>query len=219
MHCFATILTVPVGIENHTRVCGRQIDSHSSRPGTQQHDKGGLAAIPGGILKPINGRLPLLARDASVDALKRKIAVVQIILQNVQHDFELGKNENSMAVFLEARQGLVQQDELSGSVGDKVTLLDLSLFLFPHVFFDAIQQKQVVAALAELHGQIVETGPVQGLFLVLVQKSHILFVEGPVILFLRQSQLDLDERLLFRGDTFLYIFFESAKYIWTNVFM
>mmetsp|Transcript_42325 Transcript_42325/g.99299 ORF Transcript_42325/g.99299 Transcript_42325/m.99299 type:complete len:216 (-) Transcript_42325:679-1326(-) len=74
----------------------------------------------------------------------------------------------------------------------------------------------MVAALAQLHGQIVETGTVDGLPAPLVQKLIVFFVQGPIVLFLHGGELNFDDGLFLGWHGSFDVFLEPSQHVGSN---
>lgn len=61
------VLRVPVRVKDDAGICSRQVDSQTSCPGAQQKHK----AVRVGFAEPVDGSLPQVSTDATVDTFVR----------------------------------------------------------------------------------------------------------------------------------------------------
>ena len=75
----------------------------------------------------------------------------------------------------------------------------------------------MVATLSQLHGQVVQARAIQGLAFVFVEKLDVAFIQGAVVLLLRQGEFHLNDGFLFGRDTLFDVLLETSKNIGSNL--
>jgi len=86
------VLGIPVGIEDDDCVSGGQIDTETA--GSCGKEKAEILGSFG--IKVLQCFSPELALNASVESLKRKMAELEVLANQIQHADHLRKDENAM---------------------------------------------------------------------------------------------------------------------------
>mmetsp|Transcript_1799 Transcript_1799/g.3413 ORF Transcript_1799/g.3413 Transcript_1799/m.3413 type:complete len:275 (-) Transcript_1799:852-1676(-) len=164
------ILRIPIRVKYDTSVSSGKVNTHTARTRGQQHDERLLSPILGILgLESINRRLTLHPGNGTVDPFDLKGAEVEIILDDVQHDFELAEEQNAMTIRLQPRKQLVQQYKLPRSFHQLLNRI-LIRILCPHLRLHPRQQERMIATLPQLHCQVINARSVQRPLLVAMQK-------------------------------------------------
>lgn len=108
--CDVSVLT-----EDDDRVCDLQVDSDTSRLGGQQEDE------PVGSRRgeSVDGSLARIARDAAVEALVGHAHVDDEVLEQVEDLGELREDQTAVALRLQTREKLAEEDEFAARLDEQ----------------------------------------------------------------------------------------------------
>ena len=230
-HRLQVVLRVPVAVVDDGGVGGGEGDAHPAGARGEQVDKARPVAV-----EAVDARLPVRLARAPVQALELVRHLVQVVLQQVQHDGELREDQNLLALALELGQELgdeghlprradqeLQGRRLGGGRGrrrepffDRQSFRSLRgsrerlAFLLAVVALQTVAQERVVAHLAQLHAQVAQLRHVLRLG-TLKKHVHLLLVDGAVVVALLGGELDPHHDLLLRGDG-LHVLLHAAEH-------
>lgn len=108
------LLRVPVAVEEDDGVRAREVDALAARAGAQQEQAHGRLRVEVADLLP-----SLVLRDAAVDPAHRPVVQEgSPVVQDVERGFELGEDEDFVAVGEEVGDEAVEHEEFAGG-GDE----------------------------------------------------------------------------------------------------
>mmetsp|Transcript_22778 Transcript_22778/g.67502 ORF Transcript_22778/g.67502 Transcript_22778/m.67502 type:complete len:715 (+) Transcript_22778:982-3126(+) len=149
VHRLQVGLRVPVAVVDDDRVGRLQVDAEPARARGEEEEE----AVRVGLVEGVNHLLPLRPTRRPVDAAIVKAILVPVgavVLEDVEHARHLREDEDAGALRLEPHEQLVEQRHLAG-VGHEVVAKRRQ-----RLVLDALEEVRVVAALAQLHEQVVE---------------------------------------------------------------
>mmetsp|Transcript_16565 Transcript_16565/g.57911 ORF Transcript_16565/g.57911 Transcript_16565/m.57911 type:complete len:886 (+) Transcript_16565:420-3077(+) len=208
IHGLQVHLRVPVAVVEDDDVGRGEVDAEpAGARGQQEHEAVALV-----LRVAVDGLLPQVARDGTVQALVHVAAEAQVLLERVEHLDELREDEHAVALRLELRQQLVQQHELAGALDEAHRALLLRLERDGVHLLHARDQVRVVAALAQLHDDVHQRRRVLG-GRARHQHARVLLVDGAVVLLLDRRQLHLDDGLLLGRQARLHVLLQAPQQV------
>ena len=188
------VLRVPVGVVDDDGVGRRQVDADAARARAEEEEEGGRAFRT----EAVDGLLPFVTGDRAIEPLVLEAAQLDVLLDEVQEHRELREDEDAVALLLQVRQQLVQEEHLAGGgdeVGEPCGVIGIVEALGLH---DALDQERMVAAVAQLHRDVVERGPRAARLGATQQHRAVALEDGAVAALLEVGDLHADHRLLHR---------------------
>ena len=113
-HRLEIVLWVPVRVVDDGGVRGGEGDPHAARAGGEEVDESAIRGV-----EPIDASLAIRLRGGPVESLKLKVHHVEIILEDVEDDGELGKDERLLALGFELGKKLGHEHHLAGGGGEE----------------------------------------------------------------------------------------------------
>ena len=113
-HRLEIVLRVPVRVVDDGGVRGGEGDPHAARAGGEEVDESAIRGV-----EPIDASLAIRLRGGPVESLKLKVHHVEIILEDVEDDGELGKDEHLLALGFELGKKLGHEHHLAGGGGEE----------------------------------------------------------------------------------------------------
>mmetsp|Transcript_13247 Transcript_13247/g.35347 ORF Transcript_13247/g.35347 Transcript_13247/m.35347 type:complete len:371 (-) Transcript_13247:1139-2251(-) len=143
---------VPVRVEDDTRVCRHQVDAQPSRAGGEEED------VRLALVELVHRLEAISGSDAPVKSPRGEPAHLAVVLEDVEHLRHLGEDEHLVAALLaQLGHDAVEEDHLA-TAGDDAFVHDL----LPALVRGPLEEEGVVAALAQLHEDVVQADPTRG---------------------------------------------------------
>ena len=208
-HRLHVILRVPVRVEDDARVGGGEVDANAASARRQQEDKCAVGAVLS--TEAIDRGLPRVHVRVAIEPLEAEAPFEQKVDQEVEHHRELREDEHAVPLRLELRQQLVEQHQLARRA-EKGVAARTRRHARCGGGLDPLDQVRVVAALAQLHLEVVERRDRRVHH---ATHEHVtpLLECGAVDLLLEARQLDPHHCLLERRQILLHIALEPPQQV------
>ncbi len=185
------ILGIPIRVENDHHLSSSQIDPDSTRLGAQQKH----SESSGRIIEVVDRLLSVFSLSRPIDLLIADSFMDQILLNDSKHFCELRKDQNLLLHSFVLLDQLVQTDHFTRGTFELVEVVLGRNDLSQKVLSNVLDQVGMVAALPELHLEIVHDGDVLQSES-LLESSFVFLVNCLVDHFLKVCHFDVQNVLL-----------------------
>ena len=210
-HGLQIVLWVPIAVEDDGGVRRREGDAHAAGARGQQVGESGS-------VESVDARLTIFSRRVAVETFGLVPGAGEKVLNEIQDDGELRKDEHLVTVALQLGEQFREQTHLTAPFDEHALRVRRVFVLFGSrgeslgdvILLQTVAQEWVIAHLSKLHGEISKLRDVFHLGS-LQEDVNLIFVEGAIVGALLRRQLHPHYDFLL-GRNLFHILLHAAKH-------